>query len=54
MNVTVSQDSENRLAVTLEFSCEQGHRFSYYIENHKGYTICTETIEPQRDEKEST
>lgn len=38
-NVVTEKDKEGRLATTLYFSCESGHKFSYYIHNHKGYTM---------------
>lgn len=32
---------EGRMAATLDFECEEGHKFSYRIHNHKGYTLST-------------
>lgn len=39
VDVSDGNDNEKRLAVTLEFSCENGHRFQHFIYNHKGYTL---------------
>lgn len=42
MDVQTFKDTEDRLAVTLYFECEEGHKFEHHIHNHKGYTLITD------------
>jgi hypothetical protein len=39
------KNSEERLGVALSFECENGHVFEYMLDNHKGYTVSTFSVE---------
>ena len=43
--VSFATTQDDRLNITLNFECEEGHKFSAYLHNHKGYQISTVDIE---------
>jgi hypothetical protein len=43
--VSTETRQDERLSIVLNFECESGHKFSSYLNNHKGYMMSNISVE---------